>query len=49
MMIEEGITVIGWNNHVPEKTRIGRGCTVYPKLGIEGWTTDALPDNEVLR
>ena len=45
----EGITVIGWNNHVPENTRIGRGCTVYPKLGIDGWTTDNLPDNEVLR
>jgi glucose-1-phosphate adenylyltransferase len=45
----QGITVIGWNNHVPEKTRIGRGCTVYPNLAIDNWTTDALPDNEVLR
>lgn len=45
----EGITVIGWNNQVPDKVRIGRGCTVYPQLGIDGWTTDSLPDNEELR
>jgi glucose-1-phosphate adenylyltransferase len=44
-----GITVVGWNNHVPEKTQIGRGCTVYPQLAIDGWRSDALPDNEVLR
>ncbi|GAB4346765.1 MAG: glucose-1-phosphate adenylyltransferase [Desulfobulbaceae bacterium] len=45
----EGITVIGWNNFVPAGMRIGRGCTVYPHLPPEGWTTDTLPDNEVLR
>jgi glucose-1-phosphate adenylyltransferase len=44
-----GITVIGWNNRVPEGMRIGRGCTVYPQLGPEKWNQDSLPDNEVLR
>ncbi|MCL7487963.1 MAG: sugar phosphate nucleotidyltransferase [Desulfobulbaceae bacterium] len=47
--VREGITVVGWNNHVPEGMQIGRGCTIYPQLGIDGWTTDNLPDNEVLR
>lgn len=45
----EGISVIGWNNQVPEKMQIGRGCTVFPQLSMDGWTTDSLPDNEVLR
>jgi glucose-1-phosphate adenylyltransferase len=45
----EGITVIGWNNHVPEKIRIGRGCTVFPRIADDGWPDTALPDNEVLR
>lgn len=45
----EGITVVGWNNQVPEKARIGRGCTVFPQLANDGWSEDGLPDNEVLR
>lgn len=45
----EGITVIGWNNHVPEKIRIGRGCTVFPRIADDGWPDNVLPDNEVLR
>ncbi len=47
--VREGITVIGWNNHVPDKMRIGRGCTVYPHLDPDGWTSDSLPDNKELR
>jgi len=45
----EGITVIGWNNLVPERMRIGRSCVVYPHLGADRWTTDTLADGEVLR
>ena len=45
----EGITVIGWNNHVPGDMRIGRGCTVYPKLAPDKWSTDFLPDRGVLK
>lgn len=26
------ITVIGWNNHIPENVVIGSGCTLYPAL-----------------
>ena len=44
-----GITVVGWNNHVPDNMTIGRGCTVYPQLDVDRWSTDILPDNEVLR
>lgn len=45
----EGITVIGWNNHVPDGMKIGRGCTVYPQLAEEKWSIGSLRDNEVLR
>ncbi|MDW7772800.1 MAG: sugar phosphate nucleotidyltransferase [Desulfobulbaceae bacterium] len=45
----EGITVIGWNNKIPDNMQIGRGCTVYPQLAKEKWTRDHLRDNEVLR
>ena len=45
----EGITVIGWNNFVPANMKIGRGCTVYPKLSPAKWTTDFLPDRGVLK
>lgn len=44
-----GITVIGWNNHVPEGVCIGRGCTVYPQLPLEKWIAAQLADGEVLR
>lgn len=46
---DEGITVVGWNNYVPDGMKIGRGCTVYPKLAEEKWNIDGLGDNEVLR
>ena len=45
----EGITIIGWNNHVPGNMTIGRGCTVYPKLAPDRWTSDFLPDRGVLK
>ena len=46
---KEGITVMGWNNHVPEKTIIGRGCTVYPQLTLDRWPVNPLADFEELR
>lgn len=45
----EGITVIGWNNHVPEQTTIGRGCIVHPHLSLDRWSTESLQDYEELR
>lgn len=35
----EQVTVIGWNNHVPDGTRIGEGATVYPHLSAEQWSS----------
>ena len=45
----EGITVVGWNNRIPDGMKIGRGCTVYPQLTPEKWTVGRLHDNEVLK
>jgi len=45
----QGITVIGWNNNVPDGMEIGRGCTVYPQLTEEKWAMAGLSDNEELR
>jgi glucose-1-phosphate adenylyltransferase len=42
------VTVIGWNNHVPDKTVIGEGVTVYPNLLTERWPA-LLLEGEVLR
>jgi glucose-1-phosphate adenylyltransferase len=33
----ELVTVIGWNNHVPDKTCIGEGATIYPNITSEQW------------
>lgn len=45
-----GITVIGWNNHIPEALRIGAGCAVYPRIQEGSWPADGvLPDGEVWR
>ena len=42
------VTVIGWSNHIPEKTRIGAGCTIYPHLTSDLWPAQVKP-GEVLR
>ena len=31
------ITVIGWNNQVPDKIQIGSGCTVHPRIPDSHW------------
>lgn len=31
------VTVLGWNNKIPEGTSIGMGATVYPQIGNEKW------------
>ena len=33
----ELITVVGWNNHVPDQTCIGEGATIYPNITSEQW------------
>lgn len=44
------VTVIGWNNHVPDKINIGEGATVYPHLSAEKWSrTESVEAGEVVR
>lgn len=48
---EEGkgkITVVGWNNQIPENLSIGKGCTIRPRLDDNGWPSAGVPDGEVL-
>jgi len=35
--IQAKVTVIGWNNHVPEQTIIEEGATIYPHLKNGKW------------
>ncbi|CAK8714273.1 Glucose-1-phosphate adenylyltransferase subunit GlgD [Candidatus Electronema halotolerans] len=42
------VTVIGWNNQVPDGMVIGGGCTVAPEIPDNGWP-QALADLEELR
>ncbi len=43
------VTVIGWNNHVPDRMIIGGGCTVNPRIAPDGWPAGPLADREVLQ
>lgn len=45
----EGITVVGWNNEIPDGYCIGRNCVVYPHLAVDRWAVGSLADGEVLR
>ena len=33
----EKVTVIGWNNHVPDQTTIEEGATIYPNIKRSRW------------
>ncbi len=43
------VTVIGWNNRVPDSMVIGSGCTVYPRLAADRWPENHMVDQEVLK
>lgn len=43
------VTVIGWNNQVPDGMVIGSGCTVYPRIAPESWPDGKLADGEELQ
>lgn len=43
-----GVTVIGWNNQVPEQVVIGEGATIYPLLKASQWKK-VITAGEVLR
>jgi len=43
------ITVVGWNNRVPDGMEIGEGCAIAPRLPPERWPDNRrLPDLEEL-
>jgi glucose-1-phosphate adenylyltransferase len=42
------VTVVGWNNTIPENTVIGEGATIYPQLAGTSWPA-CVKDGEVLR
>jgi len=43
------VSVIGWNNNIPEGFRIGCGCTVAPRIPPEKWPESNLEDGEELK
>jgi len=43
------VTVIGWNNHVPDNMVIGSGCTVAPGISAEKWPQQGLKNLEKLQ
>ena len=42
------VTMIGWNNKIPDKTAIGEGATIYPQIPHSNWPVNLKP-GEVLR
>ena len=43
------VTVIGWNNDVPDNMIIGSGCMVAPGISAEKWPKQGLKDLEELQ
>jgi len=43
------VSVIGWNNSIPEGFSIGCGCTVAPRIPAEKWPKRHLADGEELK
>ncbi|MDH4317230.1 MAG: sugar phosphate nucleotidyltransferase [Desulfobulbaceae bacterium] len=43
------ITVIGWNNSIPDGMVIGSGCTVHPNIDPSLWPIGGLKHGEVLQ
>ena len=42
------VTMIGWNNRIPDQTTIGEGATIYPRISGSNWPI-SLKAGEVLR
>jgi len=45
----QDITVIGWNNKIPDEMKIGSGCSIFPKINPDQWPSDSLEDGKVLK
>jgi glucose-1-phosphate adenylyltransferase len=46
--VAEAVTVVGWNNIIPNQVVIGEGATIYPLLGSGRWKK-VVAAGEVLR
>lgn len=46
---QDKVTVIGWNNHVPDNMIIGSGCMVAPGISAEKWPKQGLECREELQ
>ena len=46
--LENEVTVLGWNNHIPPGTIIGSDCTIYPHLPPEKFNRD-IKNGEIIR
>jgi glucose-1-phosphate adenylyltransferase len=42
------VTMIGWNNKIPDKTIIGEAATIYPQIPNRNWPA-VVNSGEVLR
>jgi glucose-1-phosphate adenylyltransferase len=42
------VTMIGWNNKIPDNAAIGEGATIYPQIPTRNWPAIIKP-GEVLR
>ncbi|MBC8208667.1 MAG: glucose-1-phosphate adenylyltransferase [Desulfobulbaceae bacterium] len=31
------VTVVGWNNQIPNGTSVGPGATIFPRVGVDHW------------
>ncbi|XCN71084.1 MAG: sugar phosphate nucleotidyltransferase [Candidatus Electrothrix aestuarii] len=47
--ISDSVTVIGWNNNIPDNMNIGCGCSVAPGIAEEKWPAKGLEDMEELQ
>ncbi|WP_028583904.1 glucose-1-phosphate adenylyltransferase family protein [Desulfogranum mediterraneum] len=45
----EGVSVVGWNNTIPDGFQIGSGCTVAPRIADNRWPERAIRDGEELK
>lgn len=45
---DKEVTVVGWNNNLPEGMAVGSGCTLYPQLTPEKMLTE-IKNGEVVR
>ncbi len=45
---DQEVTVLGWNNHIPDHTIIGSDCTIYPHLRPERFNRE-IKNGETIR